>query len=166
MIKKQSESEAGDVTAPTARVKAASLFGCRLNVAVVSQWRRALAFCCHEERKKQSKLRVRSRGKNKSLRDSTNVSGSPSLPPPLRFSPSAPPPPPLSSSGSPPASSRPDQDVGGIQRDQRQEAAGGEPQTHRNGESGAEGEVGRRVRVHYSAPCRSSSALEDWVCWG
>lgn len=34
----------------------------------------------------------------------------------------------------PPASSRPDQDVGGIQRDQRQKAASREPQTHRNGE--------------------------------
>lgn len=47
------------------------------------------------------------------------------LPPPLCISPS---------SSGPPASSRPDQDVGGIQRDQRQKAASREPQTHRNGE--------------------------------
>lgn len=65
--------------------------------------------------------------KNKSLREFTNVSVSvsPSLPPPLCFSPS---------SSGPLASSRPDQDVGGIQRDQRQKAASWEPQTHRNGE--------------------------------
>lgn len=63
--------------------------------------------------------------KNKSLREFTNVSVSPSLPPPLCFSPS---------SSGPLASSRPDQDVGGIQRDQRQKAASREPQTHRNGE--------------------------------
>lgn len=53
----------------------------------------------------------------------------------LSLSPSSPAmsPPLLPSSSGPSASSRPDQDVGGIKRDQRQKAASRKPQTHRNG---------------------------------